>query len=249
MQGGEISGNTATGNGGGVYIYRTGSVCQLYSGKIENNKASGNGGGIYINPSNSGQLRVGNKPLVQNNTVSGKANNVYLPSGKTLTIEIGMSKGASIGVTTANTSYPVAFSNDYKKDYANYFFADDTNAHVEYKDDQKLYLVSGAVARPLTVTFDPNGGTLDEADKTKSLSTGECYGTLPVPSYAGYDFAGWYTEQDGGTEIKEDTTVTVFGTQTLYAHWTPIHVHAYTLQVQKPEALKTPADCTNNAVV
>ena len=248
MQGGEISGNTATGNGGGVYIYRTGSVCQLYSGKIENNKASGNGGGIYINPSNSGQLRVGNEPLVQNNTVSGKANNVYLPSGKTLTIEIGMSKGASIGVTTANISYPVAFSNNYKKDYSNYFFADDANAHVEYKDDQKLYLVSGAVARPLTVTFDPNGGMLAEADKTKSLMTGEPYGTLPVPSYAGYDFTGWYTEQNGGTEIKENTTVTVFGTQTLYAHWTPIHVHAYTQQVQKPEALKTPADCTNNAV-
>ena len=248
MQGGEISGNTATGNGGGVYIYRTGSVCQLYSGKIENNKASGNGGGIYINPSNSGQLKVGNKPIVQNNTVSGKANNVYLPSGKTLTIEIGMSKGASVGVTTANTSYPVAFSNNYKKDYSNYFFADDANAHVEYKDDQKLYLVSGAVARPLTVTFDPNGGMLAEADKTKSLMTGEPYGTLPVPSYAGYDFTGWYTEQNGGTEIKENTTVTVFGTQTLYAHWTPIHVHAYTQQVQKPEALKTPADCTNNAV-
>ena len=248
MQGGEISGNTATGNGGGVYIYRSGSVCQLYSGKIENNKASGNGGGIYINPSNSGQLRVGNEPLVQNNTVSGKANNVYLPSGKTLTIEIGMSKGASIGVTTANIRYPVAFSNNYKKDYSNYFFADDANAHVEYKDDQKLYLVSGAVARPITVTFDPNGGMLAEADKTKSLTTGETYGTLPVPSYAGYDFTGWYTEQNGGTEIKENTTVTVFGTQTLYAHWTPIHVHAYTQQVQKPEALKTPADCTNNAV-
>ena len=248
MQGGEISGNTATGNGGGVYIYRSGSVCQLYSGKIENNKASGSGGGIYINPSNSGQLRVGNKPLVQNNTVSGKANNVYLPSGKTLTIEIGMSTGASIGVTTANTRYPVAFSNAYRKDYTNYFFADDVNAHVEYKDDQKLYLVSGAVARPLTVTFDPNGGMLAEADKTKSLTTGEPYGTLPVPRYAGYDFAGWYTEQNGGTEIKENTTVTVFGTQTLYAHWTPIHVHAYTQQVQKPEALKTPADCTNNAV-
>ena len=248
MQGGEISGNTATGNGGGVYIYRSDSVCQLYGGKIENNKASGNGGGIYINPSNGGQLRVGNKPLVQNNTVSGKANNVYLPSGKTLTIEIGMSTGASVGVTTANTSYPVAFSNAYKKDYAKCFFADDVNAHGEYKGDQKLYLVFGAVPKPLTVTFDPNGGTLDEADKTKSLTTGETYGTLPVPSYAGYDFAGWYTEKGGGTEIKENTTVTVFGTQTLYAHWTPIHVHAYTQQVQKPEAMKTPADCTNNAV-
>ena len=230
MQGGEISGNTATGNGGGVYIYRSGSVCQLYSGKIENNKASGNGGGIYINPSNSGQLKVGNKPIVQNNTVSGKANNVYLPSGKTLTIEIGMSTGASIGVTTANTSYPVAFSNAYAKDYAKCFFADDANAHVEYRDDQKLYLVSGAVARPLTVTFDPNGGTLAEADKTKSLMTGEPYGTLPVPSYEGYDFAGWYTEQNGGTKIESDTTVTVAGTQTLYAHWTE---HEYTVTVVK----------------
>ena len=230
MQGGEISGNTATGNGGGVYIYRTGSVCQLYSGKIENNKASGNGGGIYINPSNSGQLKVGNKPIVQNNTVSGKANNVYLPSGKTLTIEIGMSKGASIGVTTANTSYPVAFSNAYAKDYAKCFFADDANAHVEYKDDQKLYLVSGAVARPLTVTFDPNGGTLAEADRTRSLMTGETYGALPVPSYEGYDFAGWYTEQNGGTKIESDTTVTVAGTQTLYAHWTE---HEYTVTVVK----------------
>ena len=230
MQGGEISGNTATGNGGGVYIYRSGSVCQLYSGKIENNKASGNGGGIYINPSNSGQLKVGNKPIVQNNTVSGKANNVYLPSGKTLTIEIGMSTGAAIGVTTADTSYPVAFSNAYDRDYAKCFFADDANAHVEYKDDQKLYLVSGAVVRPLTVTFDPNGGTLAEADKTRSLMTGETYGALPVPDYEGYDFAGWYTEQNGGTEIKENTTVTVFGTQTLYAHWTE---HEYTVTVVK----------------
>ena len=230
MQGGEISGNTATGNGGGVYIYRSGSVCQLYSGKIENNKASGNGGGIYINPSNSGQLRVGNKPLVQNNTVSGKANNVYLPSGKTLTIEIGMSTGAAIGVTTANTSYPVAFSNAYDRDYAKCFFADDANAHVEYQDDRKLYLVSGAVVRPLTVTFDPNGGTLADADKTRSLTTGDTYGTLPVPNYEGYDFAGWYTEQNGGTEIKENTTVTVFGTQTLYAHWTE---HEYTVTVVK----------------
>lgn len=59
------------------------------------------------------------------------------------------------------------------------------------------------------MTFDPNGGTLAEADKTKSLMTGEPYGTLPVPSYEGYDFAGWYTEQNGGTKIESDTTVTV----------------------------------------
>ena len=60
--------------------------------------------------------------------------------------------------------------------------------------------------------------------------TGEPYGTLPVPSYEGYDFAGWYTEQNGGTKIESDTTVTVAGTQTLYAHWTE---HEYTVTVVK----------------
>ena len=199
MQGGEISGNTATGNGGGVYIYRTGSVCQLYGGKIENNKASGNGGGIYINPSNSGQLRVGNKPLVQNNTVSGKANNVYLPSGKTLTIEIDMSKGASIGVTTANIRYPVAFSNSYKKDYANYFFADDANAYVEYKDDQRLYLVSDAPLVTYDVTVETEGGgTASASPETAAAGTEITLTAVPAPGYA---FDHWEV-------VKGDVTVT-----------------------------------------
>ena len=199
MQGGEISGNTATGNGGGVYIYRTGSVCQLYGGKIENNKASGNGGGIYINPSNSGQLRVGNKPLVQNNTVSGKANNVYLPSGKTLTIEIDMSKGASIGVTTANIRYPVAFSNSYKKDYANCFFADDANAYVEYKDDQRLYLVSDVPLVTYDVTVETEGGgTASASPETAVAGTEITLTAVPAPGYA---FNHWEV-------VKGDVTIT-----------------------------------------
>ena len=198
MQGGEISGNTATGNGGGVYIYRTGSVCQLYGGKIENNKASGNGGGIYINPSNSGQLRVGNKPLVQNNTVSGKASNVYLPSGKTLTIEIDMSKGASIGVTTANIRYPVAFSNSYKKDYANYFFADDANAYVEYKDDQRLYLVSDVPLVTYDVTVETEGGgTASASPETAAAGTEITLTAVPAPGYA---FDHWEV-------VKGDVTI------------------------------------------
>ena len=225
---GKITGNTS-GDGGAIYLNQEPSWLIMQGGEISGNTATGNGG-IYINPSNSGLLRVGNTAVVKGNTVSGKANNVYLPSGKTLTIGIGMSTGAAIGVTTADTSYPVAFSNAYAKDYAKCFFTDDANAHVEYRDDQKLYLVSGAVARPLTVTFDPNGGTLAEADKTRSLTTGDTYGTLPVPNYEGYDFAGWYTEQNGGTKIERDTTVTVFGTQTLYAHWTE---HEYTVTVVK----------------
>ena len=143
MTGGEISGNTATGNGGGVYIYRSGSVCNLSNGKIEKNTANGSGGGIYINPSNNGQLKLSGNPVVTGNTVSGKANNVYLPSGKTLTISGAMYSSASVGVTTANTNYPVVFSNVYGEDYTEYFFADDTaNAHVKYNNAKQLQLAA-----------------------------------------------------------------------------------------------------------
>ena len=140
MTGGEISGNTATGNGGGVYINRTGSVCNLSEGTISGNQAGGNGGGIY---QNNGQLKLSGNPVVTGNTVSGKANNVYLPSGKTLTISGTMSSGASVGVTTANTNYPVVFSNVYGEDYTEYFFADDTaNAHVKYNNAKQLQLAA-----------------------------------------------------------------------------------------------------------
>ena len=100
-----------------------------------------------------------------------------------------------------------------------------------------------------TVTFDPNGGTLSEGEmSSKSVFPGDAYGALPTPTRVNYRFDGWFTEKDGGTKVDETTVVTELEDHTLYAHWTPIHVHAYTQQVQKPEALKTPADCTNNAV-
>ena len=217
MQGGEISGNTATGNGGGVYIYRSGSVCEFYGGKIENNKAGGNGGGIYINPSNSGQLKVGNTAVAQGNTVSGKANNVYLPSGKTLSIGIGMSTGSSVGVTIENTSYPVAFSNAYGRNYATCFFADDANAYVEYKDDQKLYLVAGT---EYTLTFDANGGTGAPAAMTGGTNRFVIPDTVPTRENA--HFGGWaVTAESDSPQYQPGGTVTIDDgmKMTLYAYW------------------------------
>ena len=40
-----------------------------------------------------------------------------------------------------------------------------------------------------TVTFDPNGGTVDQT--SKSVKYGEKYGTLPIPTREGYTFKGW----------------------------------------------------------
>ncbi len=55
--------------------------------------------------------------------------------------------------------------------------------------------------------------------KTYLDSSGiKTYGDLPIPTREGYDFEGWYTEETGGEQIKEDTEV-MPNLHVLYAHW------------------------------
>ena len=138
VHGGEISGNTATGNGGAVYLLRQHSILSLYSGTIKNNTADGNGGAVYFHTPNGGTPQGGvvvtGNPVVKGNTVSGKANNIYLPTGKVVAIGGDMSSGASIGVSTESKDYPVviaaAVASSITSDYTSYFFDDDAIASV-----------------------------------------------------------------------------------------------------------------------
>ena len=68
------------------------------------------------------------------------------------------------------------------------------------------------------VTFDPNGGTV--GTKSKKVTTGKTYGSLPTPNRTGYDFDGWYTRETSGTKVTENTSVGTNLPATLYAHWT-----------------------------
>ena len=71
-----------------------------------------------------------------------------------------------------------------------------------------------------TVTFNPNGGTLATADRTKNVPVGHKVGTLPTPTRAGYDFDGWYTAASGGEQIGSNRIITE--DIPFYAHWTKI---------------------------
>ena len=186
MTGGEISGNTATGNGGGVYIYRSGSVCNLSNGTISGNKANGSGGGIYISPKNSGKLNVSGTPVVKDNTVSGKANNVYLPSGKTLTISGAIFSDASIGVTTENTNYPVVFSNAYDTDYSGYFFSD-AGKEILYNSSKQLEIGKNIV-------HTCSGGTATCTTQAICSTCGKPYGTVDANNH---DWGAWTSNGDG----------------------------------------------------
>ena len=76
-------------------------------------------------------------------------------------------------------------------------------------------------AKTVTVTFDPQEGTVDPA--SKEVTVGSAYGTLPTPSppSSSLKFNGWFTEEVGGNKVTEDTTVTKEYDHTLYAHWGP----------------------------
>lgn len=67
------------------------------------------------------------------------------------------------------------------------------------------------------VTFNANGGTV--STKSKNVTIGSTYGTLPTPNRTGYSFDGWYTDQTNGTKVESDTTVTTTKNHILYAHW------------------------------
>lgn len=67
------------------------------------------------------------------------------------------------------------------------------------------------------VTFNANGGTV--GTKSKNVTIGKTYGTLPTPTRTGYDFDGWYTRESGGTKVTATTSVGTNPPTTLYAHW------------------------------
>lgn len=86
--------------------------------------------------------------------------------------------------------------------------------------DEDATAVAVYEAKRSTVTFNPNGGTLEMKEKIVSFDSE--YGDLPVPEYndiTGYEFLGWYTDPVDGEKIEATTIVSTYADQTLYAHW------------------------------
>ena len=239
MTGGIISGNTATGNGGAVYIYRSGSVCNLSGGTIENNTAK-SGGGIYINPRNNGQLKISGNPVVKGNTASGDANNVYLPSGKKLSISAAMSSGASIGITTENKNYPVVFSGKYGQDYSDYFFADAADAHVNYNANTELELAAGAKKYNVYIITDDNGTATVSASSATAGTTIQ----LTATPNNGYHFKEWQVVS-GNAEVSNNTFIMPAGNVTVKPVF---EAHSFTEEHVEEQYKKSSADCTHNDV-
>lgn len=71
-------------------------------------------------------------------------------------------------------------------------------------------------ANPYTVTYNACGGVCETA--AAQVSYGGSY-PLPSATKAGYIFAGWFTESEGGAQITDSTVMNRNQDHTLYAHW------------------------------
>ena len=93
-------------------------------------------------------------------------------------------------------------------------------------------------AKYIDIKFDALGGKSSESKKSGYI--GIAFDSLPtVVPKTGYDFAGWFTEKTGGTELKIGEPVTQ---KTYYAQYRD---HTYSL-VLKPNGPKDTADITKS---
>lgn len=69
-----------------------------------------------------------------------------------------------------------------------------------------------------TVTFDPGLGTV--ATDSINVPFHSYYPALPIPTYSGYNFDGWFTAASGGTQVNSNDLVELTNNITLFAHYT-----------------------------
>jgi uncharacterized repeat protein (TIGR02543 family) len=115
------------------------------------------------------------------------------------------------------------------------------------------YLPATSIAHSLevvvptyTITFDPNGGSTP-SPTSKEVTFDAAYGTLATTNRTGYNFDGWFTAAEGGTEVTAETVVAIAQNHTLYAQWTadnstgpgPLD-HFVTSPIASPQTVGTP---------
>lgn len=81
---------------------------------------------------------------------------------------------------------------------------------------EDVYLEAEVVGKSFTVSFDSQGGSSVSSVK---VTYDESYKLPAAPSKTGYNFAGWYTKESGGTKISSGDTVQITTDLKLYAHW------------------------------
>lgn len=171
MTGGSITGNE-TNRGGGVYVTGKGSFTMSASADGQNipsitgNNATENGGGVYVVGSSSTFKMTGG-------SIGGTKNNVYLPTGKTITIGTDkLSEGAQLGVTVSGDYGDYPFTSGWNDNMSDKtpsdYFISDTDGYVAKLNGSELKMVTHVH----NWTYTASGDTITATCKNCSNNNG-----------------------------------------------------------------------------
>ena len=227
-----ISGGTISENSYYGIYNASGATCNLTGGTITNNGSSGNGG-IY----NLGTLNISGAPNISGN----RSYNIYLPTGKTITVAGALSNATPIGITMQT---PGDFTNDlsayagtythFVSDNSDYEVINNANkaslrscwaglnvllsqsGTVTLDKDYKAVSTDGhlTVEAGKNVTLDLNGHTLNR-NLGSAVNDGcviKNQGTLTINGTGGGVIKGGFSSSGGGGILNEGTLTINGGT-------------------------------------
>ena len=213
-----ISNNTAV-LGGGVYAY---GAFRMSDTTITGNTATGFGGGIDSAVDTYTQenwvYALSGKMNITGNKLSEADNNLFLATGKKLPAVTGLTAGSTIGVTTGDkplkdggTIAPVYITGDATN--KNYFTSDEGYEVKLAADKNQLYII----AESSTVTVTPGKNmTVTSGDLKQTVLKNRSIADVTITAADGCYFPENYGfTQDGITVTRDSLTqITVSGTPT-----------------------------------
>ena len=235
IEGGTISGCTASGAGMGGGLCAYNSIITIGGGTIEKNRAVYGGGvaliGSTINPITHWTVK-GNKAdntgggiyldmsmnvsdgsnKIYNNTADGHGADICLEKGASITLPDAAGMGATFGDSGINID-------GWYKDKPRYDPSKDVDpVDVSETLTNPRSLVASYKADPVRIEIDANGGKGGSSSQTVQKGTNV---TLEAPTKEGHLFKGWKDEKGNSYPAGEDgkVKITVTGAMTLTAAW------------------------------
>ena len=233
-----ITGNNATENGGGVYVIGSSSTFEMTGGSITGNNAyksdyiSTFGGGVCVG---SGIFTVSGEVTVTDNTKGGTKgadgkftgdtkNNVYLSTGKTITIGTDkLSEGAQLGVTVSGDYGDYPFTSGWNDNMSDKtpsdYFISDTDGYVAKLNGSELKMVTHVH----NWTYAASGDTITATCKNCSNNNGNDFSggsvTIQKPEKTKFndgkdenakvESVGWFGKAPSVAYAVKDGNVTV----------------------------------------
>ncbi len=237
ISGGSICYNSATQNGGGVYLYQ--KKAQLSGGEICNNTVNGSSpsadaSGFYVGGSSESEIKIHGSPVISGNYLdngterllrnvvfSGAIYSVYF------TVNGELNRGADIGIcfmyymdldrgAFAITSGYDSYNHGSA---ATDFFSTDNHLALCNKDGE----VALTDVYKLTLNLYKNMGgkyVVDTEHTSYRYSAAET--VLPVPARVGYFFDGWYDNAQYTGQAVTGIPANTCVEKVFYAKWKPI---------------------------